>query len=249
MEEAKDYREKIYKFYRTSFRNNISVAQKDYERRVRFYKRRFRAVLPDDKDASILDLGCGEGFFLYFMEKSGYKNLYGVEICTEQIHVAKQFCKRVEIYNHNLLDFLQETSQTFDFVLLDNVLEHFKKDEIFLMLELIHKRLNVSGKLVISVPNGGSIWGIPHCFMDFTHEVYFLPTSLTEVLIVSGYEILDLRGEGPIPLDVMSTLRSLFYYPVSFFTLLLLKIMVGGGGRTKILHIPDTHIMAIAEKK
>jgi len=40
--------------------------------------------LPQDKEAKIIDLGCGYGTFLNALSKLGYKNLYGVEIGKEQ---------------------------------------------------------------------------------------------------------------------------------------------------------------------
>lgn len=249
MVKIQDYREKIYDHYRSSVRQNVEVNRNDYERRINFYKKRFRKYLPINKDAEILDIGCGEGFFLYFMDKIGYKNLYGVEKSPEQIEVLNKVSQKATIFNQDIFNFFQDNTKKYDLVLLDNVLEHFNKNEIFMILESIHNILTDKGMLIIDVPNGGSPWGVYHCFMDFTHEVFFTPTSLMEVLLVNGYKITKIKGEGAIPLDLLSSLRSIFYYPLKYITLFLLIILTGGGGRTKILHLPDPHIICLAEKK
>ncbi|MEO0263133.1 MAG: class I SAM-dependent methyltransferase [candidate division WOR-3 bacterium] len=250
MEKIKKYRKKIFELYRISARKEIGVDIKDYERRVKFYKRRFGKILPENKDSLILDLGCGEGFFLYFMEKLGYNKLYGVDLSKEEIEIAQKYLKKTILINEDLFNFLKNINLKFDFILMDNILEHFEKEEIFEVLELVYNRLKYKGKIVISVPNIGSLWGIPHAFLDFTHETFFTPHALNEILVSIGFKVVKIKGDNyPLPLDILSTLRCLGYYPLRFITKLLLIIMSGGGGRTKILHIPDISIMAIAIKE
>lgn len=45
--------------------------------------------LPKNRNAKILDLGCGYGTFLNALRSLGYKNLYGVEIGKEQSEFLK----------------------------------------------------------------------------------------------------------------------------------------------------------------
>lgn len=244
-----EYRREIFKNYRKTAREYISVSIKDYERRVKFYKLRFKEIMNLPKNSCILDLGCGEGFFLYFMEKMKFTELWGVDISQEQINIAKKYCQRAKFVKDDLKNFLKNCNQNFDLIMMDNVLEHFKKDEVFEVLKLVYERLNDSGNLIICVPNAGSIWGITMGFIDFTHEVFFTPFSLQEVLVANGFEVVKMKGDAyPLPLDPLSTIRSVFYFPLRFLTKILTLIMCGGG-RTKILHIPDIAIMAIARKK
>ena len=245
----KKYNKDIFKHYR-DFRSHIKISLKDFERRVKFYKRRFRNILPENKRSSVLELGGGEGFFLYFMEKMGYQDLWGIDINEEELNIAKYYCKKVKIIKSDIIDFLKTTDLNFDFIMMESVLEHFEKEKIYEILKLVNYRLKKGGKVVVCVPNTGSPWGIPISFIDFTHETYFTSYSLMQILKISGFKIIEIKGDGyPLPIDFLSGIRSIFYYPLRLFTKILLLIMSGGGGREKILHIPDPLIIGIAEKE
>jgi SAM-dependent methyltransferase len=195
-----------------------------------------------------LDLGCGEGFFLYFASKAGYSNLHGVEISPQQVEIAKQYCQEANIVEGDIMNYLDSTALSFDLIVLDNVLEHFDKDNVFIILEAIHKKLNTNGKIFISVPNAGSPWGVPIAFTDFTHEVYFDPMSLRQVLMASGYEDVRVKGAGPIPVDFLPLVRSCFYYPIRTITLFFMYLMAGGSIRNRTTHAADPGLEAVASK-
>lgn len=234
--------------YRNTSRKQIPVSYNEYARRVRAYKWRFRDALPASKDSQILDLGCGEGFFLYCAAKMDYANLHGVEISRQQVEIARQYCQGANIVEGDIIDYLSSTALSFDLIVLDNVLEHFDKDEVFVILEAVHKRLNANGKLFVSVPNAGSPWGVPIAFTDFTHEVYFDPMSLQQILLASGYKDVRIKGAGPIPVDFLTFVRSCFYYPIRTITLLFMYLMAGGSIRNRTTHAADPCLEAMASK-
>jgi len=246
-----DYRQIIYNSYNTSFRaHSIRIDEKAYIQRTKFYKKKFKDILPVDKKAKILDIGCGEGFFLYFAKMIGYNNITGVDISPEQVYIAKKYLRNVQILQTDFIDYLSNTEDSFDFIVLDNVIEHFSKEEIVNILKLIFTKLNKDGRLVISVPNAGSPWGMPFTFFDFTHETVFTPQSMVQLLSTIGYQVIKIKGDGrPYPLDLLSLIRSILYYPISLITIILLRIMTGGGGRTKIIHIPDPIFMVVGVKR
>jgi len=245
-----NYRQYIYKSYNTISRSQLMrINENAYIQRIKFYKKRFKGILPIDKKSKILDIGCGEGFFLYYIKSIGYNNIIGVDISSEQVAIAKKYLGDVNVLEIDFIDYLANTEDSFDFIILDNVLEHFRKEEVVNILKLIFNKLNKEGRLVIFVPNGGSPWGMPLTYIDFTHETVFTPQSMIQILNTIGYKIILIRGEGmPYPLDYLGLIRSIFYYPIMLITVILLKIMTGGGGRTKIIHIPDPLFMVVGEK-
>ncbi|MBV8116133.1 MAG: class I SAM-dependent methyltransferase [Silvibacterium sp.] len=44
--------------------------------------------LPQNREARILDLGCGHGAFLYFLLRAGYTRIVGVDTSPERIELA-----------------------------------------------------------------------------------------------------------------------------------------------------------------
>ncbi|MCR8454597.1 MAG: class I SAM-dependent methyltransferase [Crenarchaeota archaeon] len=62
-----------------------------YREMARCYKRWYGPFLPEDRDARILDIGCGMGHFLYFLKEEGYRNFLGVDISREQVNFVRKY--------------------------------------------------------------------------------------------------------------------------------------------------------------
>ena len=67
---------------------NYQFSKQEYEATSKGYYKIYKDFLPKDKNAKILDLGCGTGHFLYFTKKLGYTNYHGIDISKESV----QFC-------------------------------------------------------------------------------------------------------------------------------------------------------------
>jgi len=98
------------------------------------------------KGATVLDYGCGYGFFLKEMKKRKY-NISGVDISTIRTAVAKKNASKIEI-KQNLTDLSQKS---FDCITAFHVLEHVR-DPIGLLITL-KSYLKPGGRLIIEVPN------------------------------------------------------------------------------------------------
>jgi adenine-specific DNA-methyltransferase len=60
-----------------------------------------------DKNALVLDTGCGRGIFLQALKNKGYKNVYGIEIDKELYeYCCKKFEKDFKIILGNFFDTL-----------------------------------------------------------------------------------------------------------------------------------------------
>ena len=112
------------------------------------------------KDALILDLGCGPGYFLDEMKERGYTNLVGVTLSPNDIDLCKSKGHKVKEYD---LSFLPQKEgyydESVDFIFLRHALEH-SPYPIFSIMEY-NRVLKQNGKIYIEVP-------APNC--DRRHE-------------------------------------------------------------------------------
>jgi 2-polyprenyl-3-methyl-5-hydroxy-6-metoxy-1,4-benzoquinol methylase len=84
--------------------------------------------------------------------------------------------------------FLELSSERFDLVIMRHVLEHFKKEEILHLLNLVLLHIKDKGKFIVEVPNCSSpLFGAYNQSADFTHEVGFTGESLREILKTAGF--------------------------------------------------------------
>lgn len=152
------------------------------------YDQIYGKYLPKNKNAKILDIGSGQGQFLYFLQKKGFSDFFGVDISKEAVTFCqKKVTKKVKLIS-DLKKFLKNYQNRFDLIVLNDVLEHFPKKEIIPNLELIYKGLKKDGQLFIKTPNAVNLTGLCLRYQDFTHEISFTENSLAQVLKIAGFE-------------------------------------------------------------
>jgi len=178
---------RIYNKYLSSRFALVNVHSKQaLESSLRYYERIYGNVLPTDKNVRILDVGCGMGYFLYYLRKKGYLNFIGIDISEEQINFCREnITEKVKCCD--VFDFLRE-NVNFDVIVMNDVLEHFQKKEIVHLLELTYEKLNKPGLLLIKVPNALNPFNMVNFYNDFTHETLFTKESLFQVLSSTGFD-------------------------------------------------------------
>lgn len=226
-----DYRSRIYENYATGFQD----ARLDFDadaayRWARPYRYYFRDWLPREKDAAILEVACGGGKLLHFLQQSGSENIHGVDISPEQVAIARQVLPNV--HHGDALEFLRKHPGEFDLVLGLDIIEHFTKPEVLEFLDACFEALKPGGRLVLQTPNSESPWGSVHRYNDFTHEVGFNPNALTRLLGLCGFVDSEPRELGPVPLghSIKSTGRWLIWQSIRLFLKLWNLAETGASG-------------------
>jgi len=144
--------------------------------------------LPKEKEARILDLGCGWGRLLMGLWAAGYKNIEGIEISPEQHAVAvKAAGNRVPIILADALEYLRDREALYDVVIIYDVLEHINTATALALLKLVHASLKDGGKVVIRVPNASSLLATYSRYLDITHERAYTEYSLMQLLDLAGF--------------------------------------------------------------
>ena len=97
--------------------------------------------LPKEKDAYILDIGCGQGSFIGDCLKNHNRtNVKGVDISKEVVTYCQNEGFPAEHIN-NLDDFMMNETNKYDFIYMSHVLEHLKKEDIVSTLYNIRTKL------------------------------------------------------------------------------------------------------------
>jgi len=196
-------------------------------RAQRYYLRHW---LPEDKDAQIVDLACGGGKLLYFFKRMGYTNITGVDISPEQVKLARQVTPDVE--EANVLDWLEAHPASFDLITGFDIVEHFHKDEVLRFLDACHGALKPGGRLILQTPNAESPFGMSIRYGDFTHEVGLNPNALSRLLSLTGFQWIESRETGPIPIghSIKSSIRYLIWQSIRAGLKLWNLAETGGAG-------------------
>lgn len=113
-------------------------------------ERHYDPVCP--KDAKVLDLGCGIGFWLEYFGKKGFSNLTGADLSSVSLDLAGQRCAlnglQVNLVEANAED-LHFASDTFDHVNCSGVIHHSPNPAA--SISEIHRVLRPGGRAVVAV--------------------------------------------------------------------------------------------------
>jgi len=227
----KDYRTTLYKDYAESFKNSTGrfdhVAADKWSPCLKYY---LRGWLPEDKNARIIDLGCGEGRILYLLKQMGYTNVEGVDISDSQLNIARQVSD--EVIKADILGYLKDSTVKYDLILSFDVIEHLHKNEALEFLDLCSSKLNANGRLVLQTPNASSPFFGDVRYGDFTHELGFSPTLLSQLLRRAGFIKTEVRETGPVPggYSFKSSIRFVLWRLIRLVYCLIESIETGGCG-------------------
>ncbi len=205
------YRKELYdKFISTHFGKFHKDTPKEMEIYSRYFRKNYLRFLPKNKNAKILDVGCGMGHFLYFLQKEEYRNYIGIDISEENIEVCKK--RNFKVEKADVFIFLKNHKEPFDLIVMNDIIEHFKKEEILPLLRLVREHLIAGGKIIIKTGNcSNPLMGVSSRYLDFTHEIGFTEGSLSQVL-----EICDFKEVKIYPQDIFIFYLNPINYPAKF---------------------------------
>jgi len=166
----------------THFDDNADLSD---ERRLRLENnsldRNLAGILPQNKNIRILEIGFGTGFFLKYLLTKEFKNIYGIELSSEETEfVKKNVYKNIECVL-NPEDFLERHKNEYDFIFMLDVLEHIPKEQTITFLKKVRASLKNEGIFIARVPNVSNPLNVTLFSADFTHEFFYSARSLAQV--------------------------------------------------------------------
>jgi 2-polyprenyl-3-methyl-5-hydroxy-6-metoxy-1,4-benzoquinol methylase len=155
------------------------------------------ALLPTNRTYnSIIEFGCADGTNLSFFSDElniPHDQIFGVDICSS-IENSNKF----KFFHQSAEEFLAQDNNSYDLILLSDVLEHIYNP--WKMLTQIKSKMTINGCILISVPNlqnlnylnamnSGEFNYASSGLFDETHIRFFSLKTLSRYLNELGYKI------------------------------------------------------------
>ena len=185
-----DAAETLYRAYR-DYKHYTTPTLKP--KHVARFEREFWAPLECRPDMAMLEIGCGTGLFLAYLESKGVRDFLGVDHDPELAPfippAAAAHFRAVDVWAF----LAEESGERFDRMALFDVLEHFSINEGLRLLTRLRALLKPGGRILIKVPNAASPWGAQFQYGDLTHKAAYTPLSLRQLADAAGYRWLGAR--------------------------------------------------------
>lgn len=228
----KNHREIFYSNYHSKFNSLISYADENslkslflhYDYKILPLIKKF------EKSSNILELGCGPGYLLEYLKQKGFNNLCGIDISPEQIELAKSTGHNV--FQVDVFEFLRTNKNSYDLIFAFDFIEHFTKDELIELSNLVFNSLKSGGLFIIRTPNGQGFFAGTVIYGDLTHQTIFTSNSFTQLMLQAGFSKVECFENGPISKDWKGFLRKVNW---EMFKLILNIFRISEiGGRIKL---------------
>ena len=141
----KKIKKQLEKTYNTIAEDFDNTRHKPWEEVVQFLK------TIKDKNAAILDLGCGNGRHLKAAKEIGFKNLIAVDFSLSFLDIVRKNIHEAKIIQSDLTDLSEIESNSIDAILYIASLHHLPtQKECMKSLDECYRILKQKGKIIIS---------------------------------------------------------------------------------------------------
>ena len=240
------YRQRIYDAYVTGRSDALapeSIA--GLAPRLPYLRWLVRTCMPPNRDAAILDIGCGHGAISYALQQAGYHHVRGVDGSAEQVQAAARLGIH-GVAQGDLMQTLREFADaSLDVVVAFDVIEHFTKAELIPLVDEVQRVLKPGGRWVIHAPNGESPFGNRVRFGDYTHEQAFTRTSLGQLPVASGFARVEAYEDRPIAHGFASTMRAACWRLIRVALLFYIAVETGSLDRRAVF---SQNLLTVAHK-
>lgn len=154
---------------------------------------KYRDLLPTDREARILDIGFGNGWFLAACLELGYQNVSGAEFGGRKAWIESWSPAIRTIYSidTSITDFLAEHQETFDFIHLSHVIEHIPRYNLLETGDALYQALRPGGTLFVRTPNMEGPCANSAYFVTLGHEQGFSGSNLMQWFEVCRFDAVE----------------------------------------------------------
>jgi 2-polyprenyl-3-methyl-5-hydroxy-6-metoxy-1,4-benzoquinol methylase len=228
-----NYKDELFKSYVTTHtgkRKGVIDLKKLHYSSIAF-RQHFKKFLPEKKTAKVADLGCGTGALVWWLHQEGFYNATGIDVSIEQVDQARSMGID-NISLENVFEFIDKETN-FDLLFARDLIEHFENQTLYDFLIKCNSALSTQGKLVLQIPNAESPYFGRIRYGDFTHELAFTSSSITQLLAATGFTKINVYPWRPVIVGLKSFLRYILWRLME--ALLKLPVFVESGKSNTIV--------------
>ena len=170
------------------------------------FRRRWRLRIPQDHSLPALDLGCGKGEFVLFLQREGFSAAEGVDVSLEQVALARSLGAR-NVVQGSAHEYVTAHSERYGLITAFNLLEHLDRPEMLHLMDGVVAALRPEGRFIAMVPNAKGLFGAHVRYADLTHEMSFTPRSVIQLCEIVGLQLIEITENGPLPHGLASSMR------------------------------------------
>jgi 2-polyprenyl-3-methyl-5-hydroxy-6-metoxy-1,4-benzoquinol methylase len=150
-----------------------------------------RPLLPADKNAAILDIGFGRGWFLAACLNLGYTNLVGADFgIVNKDYVRAWRPESIQLFEigNDIGSFLSDRAERYAFIHMSHVIEHIPKYSLLWVVDALYYALQPGGTLMLRTPNMEGPCATSSLFVTLAHEYGFSACNLHSLLDMCGFD-------------------------------------------------------------
>jgi SAM-dependent methyltransferase len=160
--------------------------EKGFDSFGKFYRNNYLKHLPTNRDAKILVISCGYGYFVHLLKTEGFTSVSGIDSDPEKVRIATE--KGLHCTVENAFSFLENSPEPYDAIIAEQEINHLTKEEILIFLNLCRKNLVKGGTLLVHSLNGANpITGSEALAQNFDHYNTLTEYSLRQILEHTGF--------------------------------------------------------------
>jgi SAM-dependent methyltransferase len=189
-----------------SFWEGPEEVERGYAPFHQFYRVNYLPHMPPARDARVLVISCGPGYFAEMLRRHGYQRVLGIDSDPSKVEHARR--RGLDCRVARAFEFLgsppgagtpepgssrsprgrRPEDQSFDAIVCEQELNHLTKEEMRTFLRLVHDRLVPGGTLIVHGLNGANpITGAEALAQNIDHFNTFTEYSLRQVLGHAGF--------------------------------------------------------------
>ncbi len=157
-----------------------------------YFRRILKPLLPQNKENTLFDVGCGMGFALMALKQLGYNNVSGCDSDERQVDYCRKNGLEV-VQTEDTAAWLATNKSKFGGILALDLIEHIPVPDQLEFTRTLLEALTAGAPLIGTVPNASSSLAMRSRHICFTHHASFTEHSLDFLLYNAGFENIQIQ--------------------------------------------------------